>query len=97
MPKAIRRQMLCCYRQGKMNNSEIKDKQVEQAKTEKISWHEPLPEKIPEPTYWPFLMAFGIVLVFWGLVSTWLISLAGVIIFAASLAGWIGDLIHEQH
>jgi hypothetical protein len=78
-----------------MENPETKVNLTDETNSTKISWHEPLPEKIPEPTYWPFLMAFGIVLVFWGLVSTWIISLAGVIIFAASLAGWIGDLIHE--
>jgi hypothetical protein len=79
-----------------MANSESKVPQTDQTQTGKISWHEPLPEKIPEPTYWPFLLAFGIVLIFWGLVSAWLISLAGVIIFAASLAGWIGEMIHEH-
>jgi Cytochrome c oxidase subunit IV len=84
------------YRQVKMKNPEIQDTQAKNTETVKISWHEPLPEKIPEATYWPFLLAFGIVLVFWGLVLTWLISLAGVIIFVASLAGWIGEMIHEH-
>jgi hypothetical protein len=79
-----------------MENAENKDTPKGQTKIDKISWHDPLPEKIPEPTYWPFLLAFGIVLIFWGLVSAWLISLAGVIIFAASLAGWIGEMIHEH-
>jgi hypothetical protein len=88
--------MLHPDRQVKMENSDIKDKQTDQAKTGKISWHVPLPENIPEPTYWPFLLAFGIVLIFWGLVSTGLITLAGVIISAASLAGWIGEMMHEH-
>ena len=79
-----------------MENPNSIDKQANQVKTEQSSWHEPLPERIPEPTYWPFLLAFGIVLVFWGLVSAWLISLAGAIIFFASLAGWIGEMIHEH-
>jgi hypothetical protein len=79
-----------------MENMNSIDTEGDQAKSERISWHEPLPEGIPEPTYWPFLLAFGIVLIFWGLISAWLISVAGAIIFFASLAGWIGDMIHEH-
>ena len=79
-----------------MKNSEIKDEPTEQENSSKITWHAPLPEKIPEPTYWPALLAFGVVLIFWGLVSTWLISLAGIIITGFSLAGWIGAMINER-
>ena len=79
-----------------MKNPETIDKLTDEANSAKISWHEALPEKIPEPTYWPAMLAFGIVLIFWGLVSTWLISLAGVIITGFSLAGWIGAMIDER-
>ncbi|MEJ2597912.1 MAG: hypothetical protein P8Z00_06230 [Anaerolineales bacterium] len=79
-----------------MNNSESKNELTNQENSSKISWHAPLPEKIPEPSYWPALLAFGVVLIFWGLVSTWLISLAGIIITGFSLAGWIGEMIHEN-
>jgi hypothetical protein len=81
---------------GIMENPETIDKLTDEANSTKISWHEALPEKIPEPTYWPAMLAFGIVLVFWGLVSTWLISLAGIIISGFSLAGWIGAMINER-
>ena len=79
-----------------MENLNSINDQVNETKPEQISWHEPAPESIPEPSYWPFLLAFGIVLILWGLISAWLISLAGVIIFVASLAGWIGEMIHEH-
>lgn len=79
-----------------MENSEPKENLSKEAKAGKITWHKPLPEKIPEPTYWPALLAFGVVLIFWGLVSTWLISLAGAIISGVSLAGWIGEMMHER-
>jgi len=79
-----------------MKNPETNNELTDQANSTKISWHAPLPEKIPEPTYWPALLAFGVVLILWGLVSTWLISLAGIIITGFSLAGWIGAMIHER-
>jgi hypothetical protein len=53
------------------------------------------PEKLPEPTYWPFFMALGLAFAGWGLLSTWLVSLGGAIVFIISLAGWINILRHE--
>ncbi len=53
------------------------------------------PEVLPEPTYWPFFLALGIVFLGWGLLTTWLISLAGFIIMIISLTGWINILRHE--
>jgi len=37
-------------------------------------------------------MAFGILLLAWGLVTTLLISGVGLVLFALALAGWIGAL-----
>lgn len=53
------------------------------------------PEKLPEPTYWPFFLAMGLAFLGWGLLTTWLISLAGFIILIISLIGWINILRHE--
>ncbi len=53
------------------------------------------PERLPEPTYWPFFMALGLAFAGWGLLSTWLVSLGGGIVFVISLAGWINILRHE--
>lgn len=53
------------------------------------------PELLPEPTYWPFFLAMGISFLGWGLLTTWLISLAGFIIIIVSLTGWINILRHE--
>jgi hypothetical protein len=52
------------------------------------------PERLPEPTYWPFFMALGLAFAGWGLLSTWLISAGGGIVFVVSLAGWIKILRH---
>ncbi len=53
------------------------------------------PEALPEPTYWPFFLAMGIAFLGWGLLTTWLISLAGFIVLVVSLTGWINILRHE--
>jgi hypothetical protein len=53
------------------------------------------PEVLPKPTYWPFFLALGLMFLGWGLLTTWLISLAGFIVFVISLIGWINILRHE--
>ena len=54
------------------------------------------PEKLPKPTYWPFFLAMGIMFLAWGLLTIWIISIAGLIVFTIALAGWINDLRHEE-
>jgi len=43
---------------------------------------------LPGPSYWPILLAFGITLVCVGVVSTFIISIVGVIVMLVSIAGW---------
>ena len=62
--------------------------------TSQPGWQTPQPETLPLPTYWPIVMAAGVVLILWGTVSTFIISLVGLAMFAVALAGWIGDLRH---
>jgi len=63
------------------------DTQIEKVKAK--------PEVLPEPTYWPFFLAMGLAFLGWGLLTTWLISLAGFIILIVALTGWINILRHE--
>lgn len=56
-------------------------------------WSRPLPEHYPQPTYWPAVMGLGITFLFWGVVTSYLITLVGLVLFGISLAGWIGELI----
>jgi hypothetical protein len=51
-------------------------------------------EPLPAPTYWPAALAFGIVLLCWGIVTSWIVGLVGGIVLAVALVGWIGDLRH---
>lgn len=57
-------------------------------------WQRVEHEGLPEPTYWPAVLAFGITLIFWGILTSWIISGVGLIVFAVALTGWIGDLLH---
>jgi hypothetical protein len=50
---------------------------------------------LPRPTVWPMVMAAGIVLGLSGLVLTLAFTLAGSIVFAIALAGWIRELRRE--
>jgi hypothetical protein len=52
--------------------------------------HEPL----PRPTYWPAVLALGIVFLAWGIVTSFLISAVGGILLVIALVGWIGELRH---
>ena len=53
------------------------------------------PEEIPGPTFWPVFLAFGVLLLFWGLIASFIMLTTGIIVIAISVAGWISDL--NQH
>ena len=59
-------------------------------------WHPPLPEKIPEPTVWPLVQAFGATLIAWGVVTSWIISVVGLLLFVVGTGGWVADMRHDQ-
>jgi hypothetical protein len=58
-------------------------------------WEKAKPEILPRPTYWPFFLALGLVFIFWGLLTTWVVLFAGILIFVTALVGWINILRHE--
>lgn len=71
----------------------------EEVKQEKIITQEFVkakPEILPKPTYMPFVLAFSLLLVGWGLLANWIIFAAGMIGICISLYGWIKELLHEQ-
>jgi hypothetical protein len=58
---------------------------------------EPLPaEHLPRPTYFPAGLAMGIAFLFWGLITSWVIVVVGLALFATSLAGWITEIRYER-
>ena len=46
---------------------------------------------LPHPTYFPAGLAMGVAFLFWGLITTWVVLVVGVVLFAAALAGWIRE------
>lgn len=59
-----------------------------------------LPESVelPAPTAWPIVLAFGITLLFAGLLTTASISILGALLSVAGIVGWFRDVLpREQH
>jgi len=54
------------------------------------------PEVLPKPTYVPFMFAMSLVFFGWGLISYWLITLAGLAGMCISIFYWIKTLINER-
>lgn len=53
-------------------------------------------DHLPSPTFWPAGLALAITFIFWSLITSWVVLVIGIALFAASLAGWISDLLHES-
>ena len=64
--------------------------------TNRTHWTKAKPQKLPRPTYWPFFLALGLAFLIWGLLVGWIISIAGLVITAVAIIGWITELRHES-
>ncbi|HWY58661.1 MAG TPA: hypothetical protein VNZ03_29625 [Terriglobales bacterium] len=54
--------------------------------------------KLPAPTAWPIVLAFGVTLLFAGLVTSASVSLLGIILVVAGCVGWFCDVLpYEKH
>jgi hypothetical protein len=54
--------------------------------------------QLPAPTSWPIVLAFGITLVFAGMVTSGVISILGGFLTLAAVVGWFRDVLpHEAH
>jgi len=54
--------------------------------------------RLPAPTSWPIVLAFGVALLFTGLVTSASVSLLGTILVVAGCVGWFRDILpHEKH
>src|ERR1700722_13019253 len=54
--------------------------------------------EMPAPTAWPISLAFGITLLFAGLVTSAAVSVLGAIVAIAGAVGWFRDVLpHEAH
>lgn len=59
-------------------------------------WNQPLPLEIPDPTWVPSALAFGITLLFWGVATSPIVSGVGLIAIFISLGFWIGEMCRER-
>jgi hypothetical protein len=48
--------------------------------------------RIPPPTIWPATLALGTTGIAFGVVTHWILSVAGLFLFLLGAAGWIEDL-----
>src|SRR5216683_1835817 len=54
--------------------------------------------ELPAPTAWPLVLAFGLTLVFAGLVTSESVSVLGGVLAIASAVGWFRNILsHEAH
>lgn len=51
---------------------------------------------VPAPTAWPFLTAFGIALIFLGLVTHGFVSIVGAVVLLRSAIGWWFDVLPKE-
>ena len=50
------------------------------------------PRKGPEPSFAPFMLALGITMVFWGLVTSPVMSAGGLTVFIWALWMWVREI-----
>src|SRR5262249_11972113 len=63
-----------------------------------MSTESPKTIELPAPTPWPIVLAFGLTLLFGGLVTSASISALGAIISIAGAVGWFREVLpHEAH
>jgi hypothetical protein len=65
-----------------------------EARLSRQGWTFLPPEKSPEPTYWPAALALATALLLWGLVTSFIVAAVGLVLLAASIAGWLGEMRH---
>jgi len=53
-------------------------------------------DHLPPPTFWPAGLALGVTLIFWSLITSWVVLVMGGWLFIISLAGWVRDIRHER-
>ena len=67
--------------------------------TEQLSKSRETPReiKVPAPTAWPFVLAFGCSLLFAGLVTSASVTLLGAVLALAGSVGWFREIFPHEH
>ncbi|HLZ70881.1 MAG TPA: hypothetical protein VKV26_13345 [Dehalococcoidia bacterium] len=53
------------------------------------------PFHLPRPTVWPAVLASGVTLLAWGVITNVAVSIAGLALFVVALWGWGREIVHE--
>ena len=53
--------------------------------------------EVPSPTAWPFVLAFGLALVFTGLLTALSVTVLGAVLIAAGCIGWFREVLPHEH
>jgi hypothetical protein len=53
------------------------------------------PVHLPRPTVWPAVLASGVTLLVWGVITNVAVSIAGAVLFAVAAWGWGREIVHE--
>jgi hypothetical protein len=53
------------------------------------------PQDLPTPTFWPIVLASGVIFFFWGFLTSIFIWAVGAILLGVGIAGWIGEFKDE--
>lgn len=51
-----------------------------------------VPVKLPKPTFWPIFLAFSVIFFFWGFITSFIITLVGLLLIGITIFGWIMEL-----
>ena len=68
----------------------------ENEKGNSAGWNIPKPASIPPPTYWPFVLSLGATLMGLGVLTSYIISATGIVLFILAIIKWVGELIRED-
>ena len=56
--------------------------------------HDPDAIHLPSPSLWPFVMGGGVTLLAFGIATSLLYSVLGLVLIGWGLSGWIEDMLH---
>jgi hypothetical protein len=68
----------------------------ENEKGNSADWNIPKPAVIPPPTYWPFVLSVGAMLMGLGVLTSNIITAAGIVLFILAIIKWVGELSSED-
>jgi hypothetical protein len=52
---------------------------------------------LPPESIWPIALAFAITIIMFGLVTNFLVSIPGFLLFVVSIRAWVAELMHAHH